>query len=80
MDAPRRVKDNAYRVRAQVDVLMPGNRGHLRKKYISDGTLLRRLNGQGGITRAEVQRSAGNTLRFLKELHAARQAEEKERR
>lgn len=73
------VKDNAYRVRAQVDVLMPGNRGHLRKKYISDGTLLRRLNGRGGITRAEVQRSAGNTLRFLKELYAARQAEEKER-
>ena len=62
------VKDNAYRVRAQVDVLMPGNRGHLRKRYISDGTLLRRLNGRGGITRAEVQRSAGNTLRFLREL------------
>ena len=55
--------DNAYRVRAQVDVLMPGNMSYLGKKYKSDGTLLRTLGKAGGITRGELERSAANTLR-----------------
>lgn len=62
------VRDNAYRVRAQVDVLMPGNMGHLSKTYRSDGTLLRRLGRLGGITRGEIQRTASNVLRLCLRL------------
>ena len=57
------LKDNAYRVRAQVDVLMPGNMSYLGKRYKSDGSLLRTLGKEGGITRGELERSAANTLR-----------------
>ncbi len=56
------LRDNAYRVRAQVDVLMPGGMTHLEKRYFSDGTLLRTLGKEGGITRAELQRTARNVL------------------
>ena len=54
--------DNAYRVRAQVDVLMPGNMGHLHKSYHSDGTLLKTLGKPDGIQRSELQRTAKNVL------------------
>lgn len=60
-----KVRDNAYRVRAQVDVLMPGNMGHLHKKYHSDGTLLKTIDKTDGITRAELQRTARNVLSFI---------------
>ena len=60
-----KIKDNAYRVRAQVDVLMPGNMGHVSRKYQSDGTLLATLGKQDGITRAELQRTAKNVLGFI---------------
>lgn len=60
-----KLKDNAYRVRAQVDVLMPGNMGHMNRNYKSDGTLLATLNKKDGITRAELQRTAGNVLKFI---------------
>ena len=60
-----KLKDNAYRVRAQVDVLMPGNMGHVNRNYKSDGTLLATLGKKDGITRAELQRTAGNVLRFI---------------
>ena len=56
------LRDNAYRVRAQVDVLMPGDMGHMAKKYRSDGTLLKTLGRDGGITRGELQRTAKNVL------------------
>lgn len=62
-----KLRDNAYRVRAQVDVLMPGDMGHLCKKYRSDGTLLETLEQPDGITRAELQRTAHNVLRFILE-------------
>ena len=62
------LRDNAYRVRAQVDVLMPGDMGHLAKKYRSDGTLLRTLGEPGGITRAELQRGAENVLRLISRI------------
>ena len=62
------LRDNAYRVRAQVDVLMPGDRSHLAKRYRSDGTLLRTLGRPGGITRVELQRSACNVLRLCLRL------------
>ncbi len=59
------LRNNAYRVRAQVDVLMPGDMGHMAKTYKSDGTLLKTLDQPGGITRAELQRTAANVLRLV---------------
>ncbi len=64
-----RLRDNAYRVRAQVDVLMPGDMGHMAKEYRSDGTLLETLGQPDGITRAELQRTAENVLRLVLALH-----------
>ena len=60
-----RLRDNAYRVRSQVDVLMPGDMGHMAKAYKSDGTLLKTLDQPEGITRAELQRTAANVLRLV---------------
>ena len=57
-----KLRNNAYRVRAQVDVLMPGDMGHIAKKYKSDGSLLETLRHPDGITRAELQRTAKNVL------------------
>ena len=59
------IRDNAYRIRAQVDVLMPGNMGHIQRKYTSDGTLLETIDKEGGITRAELQRTAKTVLTFI---------------
>ena len=56
------IRNQAYRVRAQVDVLMPGG-GRLGLK-VPDGTLLESLGKEGGITLGELQRSAANVLRF----------------
>ena len=60
-----KLRDNAYRVRAQVDVLMPGNKGHLTKRYVSDGTLLKTLGKPDGITRGELQRTAKTVLTYI---------------
>ncbi len=60
-----KLRDNAYRVRSQVDVLMPGDMGHMSKKYRSDGTLLKTLGDADGITRGELQRTAENVLKFI---------------
>jgi beta-glucosidase len=50
------IKDNAYRVRAGVDVLMPGgNRAGKRKP---DGTLLKTYGKPDGITLGEMQQTA----------------------
>ncbi len=57
-----KIRDNAYRVRACVDVLMPGSMKHTERKYTSDGTLLKTLGKKGGITRAELQRTARTVL------------------
>ena len=62
------LKNNAYRVRAQVDVLMPGDMGHLTKKYRSDGSLLKTLGKPEGITMGELQRTAENVLRLILKL------------
>ncbi len=59
-DFPK-VSGHAYRVRAQVDVHMPGGGRSGRRK--PDKTLLRHLDN-GGITLGEIQRSAKNILRF----------------
>jgi beta-glucosidase len=56
--------DNAYRVRAQVDVLMPGGMTSKKQYYIFDKEQLKTLGKPDGLTRAELQRGAINVLRF----------------
>ncbi len=63
-----KLQNNAYRVRAQVDVLMPGDIGHIAKQYKSDGSLLKTLGQPEGITRAELQRTAKNVLNLVMKL------------
>lgn len=57
------MKNQAYRVRAQVDVLMPGGASRLPLR-ISDGTLLKTYKKEDGITLGEMQRSAMNVLKM----------------
>ena len=59
-----KIKDNAYRVRAQVDVLMPGGESFSKQKYVFDKAQLATLDKPDGLTRGELQRSAMNVLRF----------------
>jgi beta-glucosidase len=58
------VRDQAYRVRAQVDVFMPGAEKKGRYKGRVDGSIADALRSKEGITRAEVQRCAKNVLRL----------------
>ncbi|MGN1155809.1 MAG: glycoside hydrolase family 3 protein [Agathobacter sp.] len=60
------LEDDAYRVRAQVDVLMPGNQEKDTKGYVSNGTLLPTLGKEEGITKAELQRTAKNVLKCVR--------------
>ena len=62
------LKDNAYRLRSQVDALMPGDASHTAAEYVSDGTLLATLGKEDGITRGELVRTAENVLRLVKYL------------
>ena len=62
------IRDNAYRVRAQVDVLMPG--GKRTGKRVPDGTLTESLGKDGGMTRGEMQRTAANVIRMLARLES----------
>lgn len=65
------LKGNAYRVRARVDVLMPGSRSFTDKKRTPDGTLLATYKKPEGITLGEMQLCAKNVLQCvmaLKEL------------
>ena len=64
-----KLKNNAYRVRAQVDVLMPGDIGHLAKQYKSDSSLLETLEQPEGIARAELQRTAKTVLTLALRLN-----------
>ncbi|MBQ6018920.1 MAG: glycoside hydrolase family 3 protein [Clostridia bacterium] len=58
------LRNNAYRVRAGVDVLMPGSApGTRRAKY--DRSLLESLGKPGGITRGEIQDCAKHTLTLV---------------
>lgn len=59
----RNIRDQAYRVRAQVDVLMPG--GSRTGKREPDGTLLETLGKKNGITLGELQRTAENVLNAI---------------
>lgn len=56
------LRDNAYRVRAQVDVLMPGVNGRFGSTKHPDPTLFETYEKDGGITLGEIQRSAKNVL------------------
>ena len=55
--------DQAYRVRAGVNVLMPGG-GRVKKKK-PDGTLLKTLGQPDGITLGELQKNAADILNFV---------------
>ncbi len=67
------IRDNAYRVRACVDVLMPGSVvGSKEKEYSSDGTLLETLGTYEGITRGELQKAAENVLNFASKIDRKR--------
>lgn len=57
---PSSVSCQAYRVRAQVDVLMPG--GSRKGERTPDGTMKKSYNKKNGITLGELQRSAVNVL------------------
>ena len=58
--------NDAYRVRAQVDVLMPGGVANL--KTHGDGSLEKAFGKIDGITLGEIQRCAKNVLKFILEL------------
>lgn len=72
-----KLKNNAYRVRAQVDVLMPGDMGHVAKKYKSDGSLLKTLGQPEGITRGELQRTARNVLELVLKIKYGEKGEKR---
>lgn len=58
------ISGNAYRVRAGVDVLMPGSKEVHGPTGENDGTLLASLGKKDGITLGEIQRSAGTILKY----------------
>lgn len=62
-----KLKDNAYRVRAGVDVLMPGGR-MLRRREKPDGTLLATYGKKQGMTLGEMQYCAKHVLECVMEL------------
>jgi beta-glucosidase len=60
-----KLRNNAYRVRAQVDVLMPGGKRRMFRKRKQDPTLLESYGKVDGITLGEIQQCAANVLRFV---------------
>ncbi|WPC09731.1 hypothetical protein LB888_01935 [Globicatella sp. PHS-GS-PNBC-21-1553] len=60
--------NNAYRLRAQVDILMPGGLSFTVKE--NDNSLIESLEKENGITIEEVRRSAANILRFIEKIYA----------
>jgi len=73
------LRDNAYRVRARVDLLMPGNDGPQPQhpvEYEPDETLLETIGTPDGITLAELQRTACTVLKFAMEITNAKQKKE----
>ena len=66
-----KIKSNGYRVRARVNVLMPGSRNFADRRRKPDGTLTATLKQKDGITLGELQENARPVLRCamaLKEL------------
>lgn len=62
------LRDNAYRVRSQVDVLMPGGIKRTDTKYKVDPSLLETVGTRNGLTVAELQRTAKNVLNMIVNL------------
>ena len=62
------LRDNAYRIRSQVDVYMPGSFKRTEKKYKADNSLLETIGLKNGITRGELERSAINVLNMILKL------------
>ena len=62
------LRGNAYRVRARVDVLMPGGTCFEDHSLQPDGTLLETYGKPGGITLGELQLCARHVLRCVMEL------------
>ena len=60
------VENNAYRVRAQVDILMPCGKDFVTKE--SDDSLIQSLEHLDGITLKEVQHSALNVLNLIQKI------------
>ncbi len=59
------LKNNAYRVRAGVDILMPGDMNRLARSYKADSSLLETLGKRHGLTKGELQTTAKHTLQFM---------------
>jgi len=64
------VFNDGYRVRAQVDVLIPGSTTH--STNYGDGSLLECYAKENGVTLAEIQKCAMNVLRFALYLHESK--------
>lgn len=62
------IRNQAYRVRSGVNVLMPGGSRTGRRK--PDGTLLKTLGKKDGITLGELQRNAARVLNFVMNSNA----------
>ena len=62
------LRDNAYRVRSQVDVYMPGSFKKTEKKYKPDKSLLETVGLKNGLTRGELERSVINVLNMILKL------------
>ena len=62
------LRDNAYRVRARVDVLMPGGTCFDDHSFRPDGTLLETYGKPSGITLGELQLCARHVLKCVLEL------------
>lgn len=60
------LRNDAYRLRAQVDVLMPGEVS--KKNDAAARTLVASLKDPDGITLGEAQRCAKNVIRFIKHM------------
>ena len=63
-----KMKGNAYRVRARVNVLMPGARNFADKSKKPDGTLLATYKKENGITLGELQHNAKQVLLCVMDL------------
>ena len=69
------LRNNAYRIRAQVDLLMPGSFLHTARSFRKDRHVASVLEKAEGLTRAELRRSAVNVLRAAAWISANRRAE-----
>ena len=63
-----KLSGNGYRVRAGVDVLMPGSRTIIDKSNRPDGTLLATFEKNDGITLGEMQQCAKHVLQCILDL------------